>query len=272
MTRPHPATGTILDTIVKRKHEEIAERRARVSADELERRVANAPVTRGFSEALVRAAADGSAVIAEIKKASPSKGVIRADFDPPAIARAYQNAGAACLSVLTDHDFFAGHEDYLVAARAAVKLPVLRKDFIVDPYQVLETRALGADCLLLIVAALDSTQLRTLHELAAAIGLDVLIEVHDADELERSLALEPRLVGINNRDLRTFETRLETTYDLLERVPDGVLVVTESGINTEADVAAMHRAGVHAFLVGEAFMRAADPGAALASLFRNCPR
>jgi indole-3-glycerol phosphate synthase len=304
-------TGTILDTIIARKHAEIAERRAAVSMQELERRAAGAEPVRGFERALrnklkpgghrrsplprampVESDREGkregnreagrpreraptselghtSAVIAEIKKASPSKGVIRADFDPVAIARAYQAAGAACLSVLTDVDFFQGHDDYLQAARAAVALPALRKDFVVDPYQVVETRALGADCLLLIVAALSPSRLRELYALARSIGLDVLIEVHDAAELDVALALRPTLVGINNRDLKTFETRLETTYGLLDGIPDGVLVVTESGIRDQADVAAMHHAGVHAFLVGEAFMRADDPGAALAALFEE---
>ncbi|MEQ8857208.1 MAG: indole-3-glycerol phosphate synthase TrpC [Pseudomonadales bacterium] len=269
MKRTGTADGTILDRIVARKHEEIAGRRGRIAASELERRLATADAPRGFTDSLVAAAGRGSAVIAEIKKASPSKGVIREDFHPSAIARAYRAGGATCLSVLTDHDFFAGHEDFLLAARAAVTLPVLRKDFIVDPYQVLETRALGADCLLLIVAALDAARLRALYDQAIDVGLDVLIEVHDAAELDLALGLAPRLVGINNRDLKTFDTRLETTFDLLARIPDDVLVVTESGIRTRDDVAAMHRAGVHAFLVGEAFMRAADPGQALAALFAS---
>lgn len=263
-------TGTILDTIIGRKHEEIAQRQARVPLGDLERQAARAEPARGFERALRQAlapSATSSAVIAEIKKASPSKGVIRAAFDPVAIARAYQAAGAACLSVLTDQDFFQGSDAYLQAARAAVALPALRKDFIVDPYQVVETRALGADCLLLIAAALDAGRLRELHTLARDLGLDVLIEVHDAAELDAALALDPTLVGINNRDLRTFETRLATTYDLLDGIPSGVLVVTESGIHTRADVMAMHRAGVRAFLVGEAFMRADDPGAALTALF-----
>jgi indole-3-glycerol phosphate synthase len=263
-------TGTILDTIIARKHAEVVERRALTALPDLERRAAETGPTRGFEQALRQAlqrSADSSAVIAEIKKASPSKGVIRADFDPVAIARAYEAAGAACLSVLTDEDFFQGSDAYLQAARAAVGLPALRKDFIVDPYQVVETRALGADCLLLIAAALNSRRLRELHTLARSVGLDVLVEVHDAAELEMALALDPTLVGINNRNLKTFETRLETTYDLLDRIPAGVLVVTESGIRSRADVTAMHRAGVRAFLVGEAFMRADDPGAALAALF-----
>jgi indole-3-glycerol phosphate synthase len=263
-------TGTILDTIVARKREEVAERRTRVPMQQLERLAAAAEPARGFEQALrSRVIAGKSAVIAEIKKASPSKGVIRQDFDPVAIARAYQRAGAACLSVLTDMDFFQGHDDFLRSARNAVTLPALRKDFVVDPYQVLETRALGADCLLLIAAALTADDLGAMHALARSVGLDVLIEVHDAAELEVALTLAPTLVGINNRDLRTFETRLDTTYALLDRIPPGVLVVTESGINTRADVAAMRAAGVQAFLVGEAFMRAADPGAALAALFES---
>jgi indole-3-glycerol phosphate synthase len=262
-------SGTILDTIVARKHQEIAERRRTLPLGELERRAAQADRPRGFTGTLRRASADGgSGVIAEIKKASPSKGVIREDFDPVAIARSYRAGGAACLSVLTDRDFFAGHEDHLRAARAEVSLPVLRKDFIVDPYQVHETRALGADCLLLIVATLEPVRLRELNDLALSLGLDVLVEVHDAAELEIALDLGPRLLGINNRDLRTFETRLETTFELVSKIPDAeCLVVTESGIHTRDDVAAMHRAGVHAFLVGEAFMRAEDPGGALGALF-----
>jgi indole-3-glycerol phosphate synthase len=259
---------TILDTIIARKHQEIDQRRRTTPPEVLEQRLRNADAPRAFTATLVRRVRDGgSAVIAEIKKASPSKGLIRADFDPPAIATSYEAAGATCLSVLTDRDFFQGHDDYLTAARDATALPVLRKDFVVDPYQVLETRALGADCLLLIVAALDAGLLRELYQLAGESGLDVLVEVHDAAELELALALGPSLVGINNRDLKTFETRLDTTYSLCERVPEDVLVVTESGIHAPADVAAMKRAGVHAFLVGEAFMRAPDPGAALRTLF-----
>lgn len=261
-------SGTILEAIVARKGEEVSERQRAIPLTEQEARARAADPPRGFTTALRRSMADGgSAVIAEIKKASPSKGVIREDFDPVAIARSYAAGGAVCLSVLTDENFFAGHDDYLKAVRAAVPLPVLRKDFTVDPYQVLEARALGADCLLLIVAALDPGQLRELHYLAVDVGLDVLIEVHDRTELEQALALEPALLGINNRNLKTFETRLETTPSLLGHVPEGVLVVTESGINTPADVQRMREAGVRAFLVGEAFMRADDPGDALRSLF-----
>ena len=193
--------------------------------------------------------------------------MIRENFDPVAIARAYAEGGATCLSVLTDHDFFQGHEDYLEAARQACDLPVIRKDFIVDSYQVTESRAIGADCILLIVAALDDSALAELHAAARAEGMDVLVEVHDRAELERALELDLELVGINNRNLRNFETRLETTLELLDRIPDGCLVVTESGIHSRDDVTLMRSNGVHAFLVGEAFMRAPDPGQALRDLF-----
>ena len=206
-------------------------------------------------------------MIAEIKKASPSKGVIREDFVVDEIARSYEAGGACCLSVLTDQDFFQGHDDFLVAARAACQLPVIRKDFIVDPYQVVESRAIGADCILLIVAALDDAALASLHRQARSLGMDVLVEVHDRAELERALKLELELVGINNRDLRSFDTSLETTINLLDEVPADCLVVTESGIHGRDDVALMHRHDVHAFLVGEAFMRAPDPGQGLRELF-----
>ncbi|HPE74123.1 MAG TPA: indole-3-glycerol phosphate synthase TrpC, partial [Candidatus Competibacter sp.] len=229
---------------------------------------ANLPAPRPFQDQLTRTIAAGrAAVIAEIKRASPSKGLLRDPFEPAAIAQSYAAAGAACLSVLTDRDFFQGHEDYLRAARAACDLPTLRKDFIVDPYQVHEARLIGADCILLIVAALDDATLGELARLAAELGLDVLVEVHDAEELERALATGATLIGINNRNLRTFETRLDTTLDLLSQIPKDRTVVTESGIHTSADVALMREHGVHAFLVGEAFMRASDPGAKLAELF-----
>jgi indole-3-glycerol phosphate synthase len=258
----------ILNRILARKAEEIAERRARTPVQELQQRAALASPVRGFVEALEHKIAAGhAAVIAEIKKASPSKGLLRADFQPAEIAVSYAAGGAACLSVLTDVDFFQGADDYLRAARAACALPVLRKDFTVDPYQVYEARALGADCILLIVAALDDSRLGELAGLAQHLGLDVLVEVHDAAELERGLRLNLPLIGINNRSLRTFETRLETTLDLLDRIPSDRVVVTESGIHAPTDVARMRAAGVQAFLVGEAFMRAADPGAKLAELF-----
>jgi indole-3-glycerol phosphate synthase len=259
----------ILARSVARKFEEIAGRAAKVSLAELHSRAADASPVRGFARALEAKVAQGlPAVIAEVKKASPSKGVIRADFDPAEIARSYERGGAACLSVLTDVDFFQGADAYLQAARAACSLPVLRKDFTVDPYQVVEARALGADCILLIVAALDDAKLHELFDCAVALGLDVLVEVHDADELERALALPGGLLGINNRNLRSFEVSLETTLALKDRVPDGRRIVTESGILAPADVALMRQAGIDAFLVGEAFMRAPEPGEELARLFR----
>ena len=208
------------------------------------------------------------AVIAEIKKASPSRGVLRADFDPVAIARSYARYGAACLSVLTDAKFFQGSRDYLIQARETSGLPVLRKDFIVDPYQIYEARAMGADGILLIVAALDQKEMVELERIALGLGMAVLVEVHDSLELDRALGLRTPLLGINNRNLRTFETRLETTLSLLDSIPRERLIVTESGILAPADVERMRSAGVEAFLVGEAFMRAPDPGEALARLFR----
>ncbi len=258
----------ILKTILSRKTEEIAERSRRVSLQVLRERAATAESIRNFAGALrAKLSAGLPAVIAEIKKASPSKGLLREDFDPPAIARSYERHGAACLSVLTDADFFQGCEAYLQQARAACGLPVLRKDFIIDPYQVYEARVIGADCILLIVAALDDSALRELAQLAAELHMDVLVEVHDAGELQRALALNTPLIGINNRNLRSFETRLETTLDLLEHIPADCIVITESGIHSRDDVALLRGRGVNAFLVGEAFMRAPDPGEALAKLF-----
>ena len=258
----------ILNKILARKAGEIAERRKRVSRHMLEQRAALASPVRGFVATIERKLAAGqAAVIAEIKKASPSKGLLRADFHPAEIAKSYETGGAACLSVLTDIDFFQGADEHLQQARAACALPVLRKDFTIDSYQVIEARALDADCILLIVAALTDATLSELASVAQQFGLDVLIEVHDAHELERALKLNARLIGINNRNLRTFETRLDTTLDLLTRIPAGRIVVTESGIQAQADVARMRAAGVHAFLVGEAFMKAADPGTKLNELF-----
>jgi indole-3-glycerol phosphate synthase len=263
----------ILQRILDRKVEEIAERSARVSIDALRARLADAPPVRGFAAAVeAKRAAGQSAVIAEVKKASPSKGVIRADFDPPAIARSYETGGAACLSVLTDVDFFQGADAYLQQARAACALPVLRKDFTIDAYQIVEARLLGADCILLIVSALDDAQLSSLYRDAMAIGLDVLVEVHDADELSRALALPAvdgrlPLIGVNNRNLRTFEVSLDTTLALKAAMPTGRALVTESGIATRSDVERMRAAGIDAFLVGESFMREPDPGAALRQLF-----
>ena len=242
----------------------VAAKRAEISAAKRPVDVKSAPPVRDFIAAL---RAKRPAVIAEIKRASPSKGVLRQDFDPAAIAKSYEEAGAACMSVLTDREFFQGAPEHLSAARAACKLPALRKDFIIDPYQVYEARALGADCILLIVACLDDAQLGELEALAHRLGMAVLVEVHDAEELERGLKLKTPLLGINNRNLRTFETRLETTLALLPRVPPERIVVTESGILAPAHVARMRASGVHTFLVGEAFMRAPDPGAALQTLF-----
>lgn len=258
----------ILNKILARKAEEVAQRSARVSLRILSERVAQMPAPRNFLAALENKLALGQpAVIAEIKKASPSKGVLRADFKPAEIAMSYAQAGATCLSVLTDVDFFQGADAYLQQARAACALPVLRKDFVIDPYQVYEARALGADCILLIVAALDDVMLRELAQLAWHLDMEVLVEVHDRDELERALRLDATLIGINNRNLRTFETRLDTTLDLLPLIPSKRLVVTESAIHTRDDVARMRAQGVNIFLVGEAFMRAPDPGAELSRLF-----
>lgn len=260
---------TVLERILARKVEEVRERSARIGLAELERqaRVADAP--RGFAAALqARAAQRQPGVIAEIKRASPSKGVLREHFEPAAIARSYAEGGASCLSVLTDVDFFQGADRYLQEARGACSLPVIRKDFMIDPYQIVEARALGADCVLLIVAALDDGLMAELAAVAREQGLDVLVEVHDGAELERALAtLDTPLLGINNRNLHTFEVSLETTLDLLPRIPAERLVVTESGIMSRADVELMARHEVYGFLVGEAFMRADNPGAELKRLF-----
>jgi indole-3-glycerol phosphate synthase len=263
-----PGMSDILDTILARKAQEIAERSARVPLAELRARAADASPPRGFAQAMHERIASGEpAVIAEIKKASPSKGVIRPDFRPADIAVSYEFGGASCLSVLTDADFFQGADAYLQQAREACTLPVLRKDFTVDPYQVVEARALGADCILLIVAALDDAQLVDLSGLAMELDMDVLVEVHDIDELERALQVPVPLVGINNRNLRTFEVSLDTTLELRNAVPRDRLLVTESGIVVADDVARMRTAGVNAFLVGETFMRAEEPGEALRRLF-----
>ena len=258
----------ILNTILARKAEEIAERSGRVPLAELAAKAADAAPTRGFANALNAMVAQGEpAVIAEIKKASPSKGVIRADFRPADIAVSYEFGGAACLSVLTDVDFFQGSNLFLSEARGACRLPVIRKDFIVDPYQVYEARVLGADCILLIVAALDDSQLVELSSLAMQLDMDVLVEVHDIDELERALQVPVPLVGINNRNLRTFEVSLETTLAMKDAVPTDRLLITESGIVVAEDVAKMRARGVNGFLVGETFMRAEEPGEALRQLF-----
>lgn len=258
----------ILQKIIATKHEENAARSKLVSLDELKEKSTAADQVRGFTQALLDMSAEGkAAVIAEIKKASPSKGVMRADFKPADIAQSYQQGGAACLSVLTDEQYFQGSTDYLIEARAACDLPVIRKDFIIDPYQVYEARAMSADCILLIVAALDDEQLHSLHELAQSLHMDVLVEVHNEEEMERALKLNLKLVGINNRNLKTFETTLFTTLALQHMVPKECLLVTESGILKPDDVLFMRDHEVNSFLVGEAFMRADDPGAELKKLF-----
>ncbi len=261
-------TPDILKKIIQTKHSEVAERLIKKPRAEIERELASVDVPRPFIEAMKRKQVQGlPAIIAEIKKASPSKGVIREQFDPESIATSYQQYGAACLSVLTDALYFQGHEEYLIAARSAVALPVIRKDFIVDAYQVAESRWIGADCILLIVSALDDRQLSALYQQSRDLGMDVLVEVHDAEELDRALTLDAELIGINNRNLRTFETSLDTTLSLLDRIPSDRLVVTESGIHQAEHVKKMRDHDVHAFLVGEAFMRADDPGIALNTLF-----
>ena len=258
----------ILQKILATKQREVAEASSAVPLAQVKAQAAVASEPRDFEAALrTKVRAGEPAVIAEVKKASPSKGVLRADFDPAAIARSYAAAGAACLSVLTDREYFQGAPEYLQAARGACALPALRKDFMVDPYQVYEARALGADCILLIVAALEPAVMRELEAHALGLGMAVLVEIHNAAELDAALTLKTPLLGINNRNLRTFETRLESTLDLLGSIPADKLVVTESGILSSADVRLMRSRGVEAFLVGEAFMRAKDPGAALAELF-----
>ena len=258
----------ILNKICAVKVEEVAAARAARPQCALRAEAEAQPPARDFVGAIrAKHVAGRSAVIAEIKKASPSKGVIRADFHPAEIAAAYERAGAACLSVLTDRPFFQGAPEYLQQARAACALPALRKEFIVDEYQVAESRALGADAILLIVAALEDAQMASLEACALAYGMDVLVEIHDGAELDRALALKTPLLGINNRNLRNFSVTLDTTFNLLPRIPKDRLVVTESGIATQRDVAMMRERGVNAFLVGEAFMRAPDPGAALTGLF-----
>jgi indole-3-glycerol phosphate synthase len=260
---------TVLEKIVARKVEEVAQRKLIASIAEVEQLARSADAPRGFARALLeQAARKQPAVIAEIKKASPSKGVLREDFRPAEIAQSYAAGGATCLSVLTDVDFFQGSDQYLREARAACSLPVIRKDFMIDPYQIVEARALGADCVLLIVSCLEDGQMAELAATAKAFDLDVLVEVHDGDELERALkTLDTPLLGINNRNLHSFEVNLETTLDLLPRIPRDRLVVTESGILNRADVELMEISDVYAFLVGEAFMRAENPGAELERLF-----
>lgn len=261
-------TPTVLKKILARKREEVIQRQSKIPLAQLKRQVETASPVRGFAAALAEKLQAGEpGIIAEIKKASPSKGVIREHFDPVAIAQSYQQGGATCLSILTDIDFFQGADDYLKAARVACTLPVIRKDFIIDEYQIYETRAIGADCLLLIVAALDPSTLKRLYQTALSVGLDVLIEVHDEQELEIALSLDNQLIGINNRNLHTFDVSLQSTYKLLDKIPEDRIIVTESGINNRQDVFAMREKNVNAFLVGEALMRCEEPGKALREFF-----
>lgn len=261
-------TPDILKKILARKAEEVANRKQRMPVETLQEIAGDMESPRGFAAALQsKAQSKKPAIIAEIKKASPSKGVIRENFKPLEIAQDYAMNGATCLSILTDKDFFQGSEAYLQMAREACPLPVLRKDFMIDPYQIHESRALGADCILLIVAALDDSQMHELADTAASLNMDVLVETHNAEEMTRALTLDTKLIGINNRNLRTFETSLQTTLDLKQSVPDDCLVITESGIHTQEDVQQMIENDVYAFLVGEAFMRAEYPGQKMRELF-----
>jgi indole-3-glycerol phosphate synthase len=262
--------ATILKKILDRKAEEVTERQAKTSLADLEKQIRTADKCRGFTHALTeRISHKRPAVIAEIKKASPSKGLIREHFEPAAIAESYAENGAACLSVLTDKDFFQGDEEYLRQARDACRLPVIRKDFMIDPWQVAESRAIGADCILLIVAALEPARMQELAASAREYGMDFLVEVHNRKELDQALLLDADLIGINNRDLHTFKTSLTVTYELLPHIPDGAAVITESGIHIREDVEEMLDHGVYGFLVGESFMRAQEPGEKLKELFFN---
>ncbi len=261
-------TPTVLKKILGRKAAEVERRSKLVSLEQLKEQCQQTREIRGFVSSLQFKIGQGlAAVIAEVKKASPSKGIIREDFDPVGIARSYEKGGAACLSVLTEEEFFLGSDEYLKMAREATRLPVLRKDFVIDPYQVYESYVLGADCILLIVAALGQVELEALHETARELGLDVLIEVHNEEELDRALLIDNPMIGINNRNLNTFDTTLDTTFGLLHKIPDDRIVVTESGILTIDDVAAMRGHNVNAFLVGETFMRAEEPGMKLLEMF-----
>ena len=261
-------TPDILKKIVARKHEEISESIKRVPLERMIELSANADSPRGFYKALkIKVDNRESGVIAEIKKASPSKGILREDFEPVEIAQSYESGGASCLSILTDRDFFQGDPLYLIKARAAVSIPVIRKDFIIHPYQVYESRAIGADCILLIASCLDDDELKNLSDIATSLGMDSLIEVHDYEEMKRALKLDPPLLGINNRNLRNFEVTLQTTIDLLSQISDDKLVITESGIKNKQDVELMHRHNVFSFLIGEAFMRESNPGQKLKEFF-----
>jgi indole-3-glycerol phosphate synthase len=263
-------TPTVLKKIIISKWEEIASRKAITPITALQKRIEHQTVCRGFVAAIEkRVNAKQPAIIAEIKKASPSRGVIRENFHPVEIAKSYEKGGAACLSILTDVDYFQGSDDYLIAAREAVSLPVIRKDFIVDEYQVYEARAMGADCILLIAAALNSDRLHTLNDLAVQLDMDVLVEVHNAQELKLAVELPNRLIGINNRNLHDFSTSLDTTYELLKSIDKDKIIVTESGIHAEEHVDAMINYGIYAFLIGEAFMRQENPGVALQELFKR---
>ena len=261
-------TPDILKKIVSRKHEEIDEGIKRVPLERMIELASNADQTRGFYNALQsKVKQKQSGIIAEIKRASPSKGVLRENFNPVEIAKSYESGGASCLSILTDRDFFQGDPLFLIKARAAVSIPVIRKDFIVDPYQVYESRAMGADCILLIVSCLKDSELKSLSQLASSLGMDTLVEVHDIDELHRALKLELPMIGINNRNLRNFEVNLQTTIDLLSEIDDDKLVITESGITSKTDVELMHNHNVFGFLIGEAFMRDSNPGQKLKEFF-----
>ena len=262
-------TPDILKKIVSRKHEEIDEGIKRVPLERMIELASNADQTRGFYNSLQsKVKQKQSGIIAEIKKASPSKGVLRENFDPVEIAKSYESGGASCLSILTDRDFFQGDPLFLIKARAAVSIPVIRKDFIIDPYQVYESRAMGADCILLIVSCLKDSELKNLSQLASSLGMDSLVEVHDRDELQRALKLELPMLGINNRNLRNFEVSLQTTIDLLSDIGDDKLVITESGITSKTDVELMHNHNVFGFLIGEAFMRDSNPGQKLKEFFK----
>ncbi|MBE29091.1 indole-3-glycerol-phosphate synthase [bacterium] len=262
-------TPDILKKIISRKHKEILESKNRIPIERLIELSDNADKPRGFYNALKNKVLNQqSAIIAEIKKASPSKGVLRENFEPVEIAKSYEEGGACCLSILTDRDFFQGDPQYLIKARAAVSIPVIRKDFIINSYQVYESRAIGADCILLIASCLDDVELKNLSDLASSLGMDSLIEVHDHEELNRALKLDLPLLGINNRDLRTFEVSLQTTIDLLSKISDDKLVITESGIKTKNDVELMHKNNVFGFLIGEAFMRESNPGQKLKEFFK----
>ena len=261
-------TPDILKKIVARKHEEISESIKRVPLKRMIELTANADSPRGFYNTLkIKVDNRESGVIAEIKKASPSKGILREDFEPVEIAQSYESGGASCLSILTDRDFFQGDPHYLIKARAAVSIPVIRKDFIIHPYQVYESRAIGADCILLIASCLDDNELKNLSDIATSLGMDSLIEVHDYEEMKRALKLDLPLLGINNRNLRNFEVTLQTTIDLLSQISDDKLVITESGIKNKKDVELMHRHNVFGFLIGEAFMRESNPGQKLKEFF-----